>query len=173
MSKIKFKYHVDPIKTKVIKTDKVVTCECCAKETPIYYDGSFYAVDEVEFLCPECISTGKASDKFKGEFQQSHDEVSDKNKIDALCYRTPGYISWQGEHWLAHCDDFCAFVDYVGWKEIAEMGLESEIEDDLTNESHRFDIAVIKQNMKNDGDMQGYLFRCLICGKHRLYVDCS
>jgi len=64
---------------------------------------------------------------------------------------------WQQEYWIAHCDDYCAFVGYVGWKELVEMGIDNEM----------------KECMYNEGSMQGYLFKCLHCGEHFLYVDCD
>jgi hypothetical protein len=168
-----FKYYPDPIKAGDFKTDKTVICDCCERETDVYYNGSFYCTEEVEFLCPRCIKSGEASEKLEGSFQDFYEEINDKSKTDELCHRTPGYAGWQSGNWLAHCDDDCAFVGYVGWKEIVEMGLEAEIEADLTLESHGYDFADIKKHLTNDGSMQGYLFRCLVCGKHRLYADCD
>jgi hypothetical protein len=36
-----------------------------------------------------------------------------------------------------------------------------------------FDLEDVKNDMVNGGGMQGYLFRCLHCGRHFLYVDCD
>ena len=171
---LKFKYHPEPIKTGAFKTDKAVICECCGKETDIYYSNPFFSVEEVEFLCPECIKSGKASEKFDGAFHDSCscDEVDDEEKLNELCARTPGYSGWQQEYWPAHCDDFCAFIGYVGWDEIRQMGIEAEIEEDLPANCD-YPVSVVKQHLRNNGSMQGYLFRCLVCGKHRLHVDCD
>ena len=167
-----FKYHPEPIKTRAFKTDKTVICDCCDSKIDVYYDGPFYSAEEVEFLCPNCIKSGKANEKFDGDFQDcaSCDKVNDKEKLLELCYRTPGYTGWQQEYWLAHCDDYCAFIGYVGWDEIMQMGIETEIEDDLSANSE-YPIPTVKQYLKIDGGMQGYLFRCLVCGKHRLHID--
>lgn len=48
-----FKYHPNPLKTGTFETDKTVICDCCGKETDIYYSGSFYSVEDVEYLCPK------------------------------------------------------------------------------------------------------------------------
>ena len=169
-----FKYHPDPIKTGAFQTDKIVTCECCDKETSVYYSGPFYSVDEVECLCPECIKNGKASDKFDGTFQDesSCDGISDNEKLNELCTRTPGYSGWQQEYWLAHCDDFCAFIDYVGWREIEQMGIAIEIEEDILSNGE-YPISMVKEHLSVNGRLQGYLFRCLNCNKHRLHIDCD
>ena len=167
-----FKYHPEPIKTGAFAMDEVVVCDCCGDETNVYYGGPFYAIEEIEFLCPFCIKSGKASEKFDGAFQDSGccDKVSDNEKLEELCTKTPGYRGWQQEVWLAHCDDYCAFVGYVGWDEIVKMGLEAEIELDLAANGY-FPISEVRQNLENDGSMQGYLFCCLVCGKHRLHID--
>ena len=87
-----FKYHPDPLKTGTFETDKTVICDCCGKETDIYYSGPFYSVEDVEYLCPECIANVKASKKFDGDFIDIYfGEVSDEEKIDELTHRTPSY----------------------------------------------------------------------------------
>ena len=89
----------------------------------------FYSVEDVEYLCPECIANGEASKKFDGDFIDIYfGEVSDEEKIDELTHRTPSYCGWQQEIWVTHCDDFCAFLGYVGAKELKEIGLEEVIE---------------------------------------------
>lgn len=169
---LEFKYHPYPIKTGAFKTDETVICDCCGDKTDVYYNEPFFSVEDDIYLCPACIKSGKASEKFDGEFQDydSCDKVSDKERLNELCTRTPGYCGWQQEYWLAHCDDYCAFIDYVGWNEIKEMGIEKEIEEDINDDSH---FEHIKKYLLNGGDLQGYLFRCLHCGKHRLHTDCS
>ena len=168
-----FKYHINPIETGAFQTDKNVTCDCCGKETSIYYDGPFYSVTDVKYLCPECIASGRAAEKFDGDFQDefSVDKVSDDEKLDELIHRTPGYCGWQQEYWLAHCDDFCAFKGYVLWKDIVKMGLEKEIEETYREELNGIDFNTVKECL--NGSMQGYLFQCLKCKKHFLYIDCD
>ncbi len=168
-----FRYYPDPLGQGDFKNDKEVKCDCCGKKTSIYYSGAFYSVEEVEFLCPWCIASGKAAKKFDGEFVDSCscEEISSSERLDELCSRTPGYTGWQQEAWLACCDDYCAFIGYVGWAEIEEMGLADEIRS--TFRSDNFDLEIVEQHMTNGGDMQGYLFRCLHCGKHHLYVDAT
>ena len=171
----KFKYHPDPIKTGAFLQGAPHICDCCGNQTEIWYESPFYSAENVECLCPECIATGAAAEKFNGEFQDcaSADHVSDREKLIELTERTPGYHGWQQEYWLAHCDDYCAFLGYVGWKELVEMGIDKEIEQNYNSDICGFDLADVKKCMVNDGSMQGYLFRCLHCGTHLLYVDCD
>lgn len=171
-----FKYHPDPIKTGAFSQGEYRKCDCCNESTNIWYSKPFYtAKDGIECLCPNCIANGMAASKFDGEFQnpESTDRVSDPDKLDELIHRTPGYCGWQQEYWIAHCDDYCAFVGYVGWKELVDMGIHGQIEKNYDQNLNGFDIKDVKECMYNEGGMQGYLFRCLHCGEHFLYVDCD
>lgn len=168
----KFRYHPNPIETEVfVKSDVVVICPCCGKETDIYYIGSFYCQQQVENLCPACIASGDAARKFNGEFQDAGylDAVKDPDKLDELVHRTPGYISWQGGYWRAHCDDFCAFIGYVGVKELTERGILNQVlEDEKWDDDAK---EIICNYLHKEGDAVGYLFQCLHCGKYLLWFD--
>ena len=65
MKNITFKYHPDPLKTGSFSQGKAQTCECCGKPAEVWYTGPFYAIDEIECLCPECISSGLAAKKIQ------------------------------------------------------------------------------------------------------------
>ena len=170
-----FKYHPNPIETGAFIQGDLHQCNCCGRMTELWYESPFYSIDDVDCLCPECISNGDAAMKFDGEFQDSCsvDEVSDPAKLDELVYRTPGYHGWQQEYWPAHCDDYCAFIGYVGWAELVEMGIDKEIEEDYKEGDKDWDVEDLKENLINNGSMQGYLFKCLCCEKHILVVDCD
>lgn len=170
-----FKYHPEPLKTGAFNNDKVVVCDCCQKETDIYYTNPFYSVAEIDYLCPGCIKSGKAAEKFDGSFQDeaSCGDVDNRECLDELCYRTPGYCGWQQEYWVSHCGDFASFIGYVGWEEIVEMGLEAEVEKNYNEHDMGFRFEDIKAYMQNNGSMQGYLFKCLKCGEYLIYADCD
>ena len=165
-----FKYHPDPLKTGAFHNDKTMRCQCCGKDTELYYPGRFYSVDEVDYLCPECISSGAAAEKFDGAFQDSEsvDEVSDPAKLDELVHRTPGYCGWQQEYWLAHCDDYCAFMGYYDWAALEHEGLAAEIEETYRGDVCGIEFEWAKEHIQNN---DCYLFMCLHCGKHFIYID--
>lgn len=165
-----FKYHPDPLATGAFSNDKTVICDCCGKETNIYYTNPFYSVKEVNNLCPECIANGAAAKKFDGEFQDSGstDEVIDPAKLDELIHRTPGYCGWQQEYWLAHCDDFCAFMGYRTWGDLEKMGIDKEIEKTYREDICGVDFEAAKEHLQIES---GYLFKCLHCGKHFIIID--
>ena len=170
-----FKYHPDPVKTGAFKTGETRVCGCCGRETDVWYDEPFYAEEDVECICPDCIADGSAAEKFDGTFQDKSNvgSVSDPAMLDELIRRTPGYVGWQQEYWYAHCDDFCEFLGYVGWDELVQMGIDGEIEQTYDQAICGFAIEDVKENLENGGSMQGYLFRCPHCGKHFLYADCD
>ncbi len=171
-----FKYHIDPVETGAFIQGELRECNCCGETTDIWYESPFYTRSrDVDCICPQCIANGSAASKFSGLFQdpESTDEVSDPSKLDELVHRTPGYHGWQQEYWPAHCDDYCAFLGYVGWAELETMGIDKEIEESYSDGVQGLDLNVIKANMVNGGSMQGYLFRCLKCGQYLLLVDCD
>lgn len=170
MSKYIFKYHPAPLKTGALKNDKTVVCDCCGKQTDVYYTAPFYSIETVNYLCPDCISSGAAAKKFNGEFQDPDcvDKVSDPANLDELIHRTPGYCGWQQEYWLAHCDDYCAFLGYPDWDELEKAGLASEIEETYRKDICVIDFADAVKHIRYNGC---YLFRCLHCGKHFIYID--
>ena len=169
-----FRYHPDPLSTGAVKQEKI-TCPVCKRTRAYYYDGPFYSEEEIEKICPWCIKDGTAAYKFDGCFVDipSESEKCDRLKLEELCYRTPSYTAWQQADWPTHCNDFCAFIAYVGWKELEERDLLEELEPDINRliEEYGTSREQFAGWLRNDGDMQGYLFRCLHCRKHRLFCD--
>lgn len=164
-----FRYHPDPLATGSFRElGEAVRCPCCGEGTSVVYRGPFYSVEEVHDLCPGCIASGAAAEKFDGEFQdrESVDEVSDPAKLDELARRTPGYRGWQQEYWRAHCDDFCAYLGAVGYEDLKALGVLEEVMEDLEDWQREG-----VRDLEKGGDVQGYLFRCLCCGKHLLQID--
>lgn len=161
-----FKYHPN-----LYDSDKVIfgegTCQCCGREVAAYI-GGMYTVEDVDCICLDCVASGQAAEKFNGKFVQDAEMVSDLAKREELFRRTPGYISWQGEYWLACCDDYCAYLGDVGTKELEEMGIANDVfaEYDARNE---YESA--RLYLEKCGSMAGYLFRCIHCGKYHLWVD--
>ena len=173
-----FKYHPNPLETGAFQYGDQAICDCCGKETTVYYSSPFYSAADIQFLCPWCIKDGSAAEKFDGIYQdkESIEDIGESGAIpvneavDELTRRTPGHSAWQQERWLAHCKDFCAFIGYVGWTE-----LESKINEfaDLAGdcEISGLNPGELEDRLRNNGSCQGYLFQCLDCKKYRLYAD--
>jgi uncharacterized protein CbrC (UPF0167 family) len=167
-----FRYQPHAYQLGIIKKE-TTHCPCCEQQREYTYTGPFYTVEEVEGICPWCIKDGRAAQKYDAEFQDSGscDEVDSEAYVDELVHRTPGYMGMQQEVWLSHCGDFCAFIGYVGWKEI--VPLKKELKDDLEQikEEYGYTQKELQQYLVKDGSFQGYLFQCLHCKQHRLTVD--
>jgi hypothetical protein len=172
-----FRYHPDPLATGAfLRADPPRTCQCCGKPVSIYYAGPFYAKPDISCLCPDCIASGKAAQKYQGEFQDPlsvEEGVQDPERLEELIYRTPGYRGWQQEYWRAHCGDYCAFLGYVGYRELKQMGIVEQILDDPIWAEWDAEPEELLRSLVNGGGAQGYLFQCLHCGKYLLWSDCD
>ncbi len=143
-------------------------CQCCGNETEVYVS-TMYCNADVNCICMHCVASGKAAEKYDGNFIQDAEKISDKKKVDELFLHTPGYCSWQGEYWLACCDDYCEYLGDVGYAELKEMNLLCLIDEYKENEGMDFD----NKWLEKGGSLAGYLFRCIHCGRYRLNVDCD
>ena len=167
-----FRYHPNPLETGAFEesADGVV-CDCCGKTTHIFYTAPFYAVEDIAYLCPECIANGEAARKYDGSFQDDFsvdDGVDDPEKLDELIHRTPGYSGWQQEYWRAHCGDYCAYLGRVGARELRALGVLDEVLDAPMWDDEQKEMI---QESVNGGHLQCYLFQCLHCGKHLVWMD--
>jgi uncharacterized protein len=106
-----FRYHPDPLASGAIEPSELA-CECCGQSRGFVYRGSIYSRHRLETICPWCIADGAAHAKFDAGFS---DEVGlsianiAPHIIDEIVHRTPGYLCWQDEVWLTHCNDACEF----------------------------------------------------------------
>ena len=90
-------------------------------------------MEDIEYLCPECIASGEAARKYDGSFQDDcsvDDGVENPAQLDELIHRTPGYSGWQQEYWRAHCGDYCAYLGHVGARELRALGVLEDVLDD-------------------------------------------
>ncbi len=95
--------------------------------------------------------------------------------LEEVSQRTPGFSGWQQEHWLYHCSDATAYLGRVGWDEVKDRpdalaSLRTELMD-LGVTAMQADEQI--RWLSRDGDLTGYLFRCLHCGTHLAYSDAS
>ena len=144
-------------------------CRRCGEHAQYYCD-RMYAEEDPGRVCPECVASGAAARKFGGVFVKDAQGISGgSDRRDELFRRAPGYRSFEGEAWLAHCDDYCAFIGHVGVKELARMGIADEVFGDYEKTEGAWE--GVREYLAKDGSPAGYLFRCLHCGKYRLQAD--
>lgn len=168
-AEIHFRYHPEPLKTGAFFEGAVV-CSCCHKQTPVFYETPFYAREDDLCFCPACIASGEAAARFDGCFTAPDccDDIGDEEKHREICYRTPGYRGIQQEHWIAHCGDYCAYLGEIDYRDLTPELL-AEFKETWNDRPQRWDLKDVCGSLGLQFD--GYLFRCLHCGKHLLYAQ--
>ena len=171
-----FRYHPDPIRTGAVKRSDVV-CVCCGKTRGFIYTASVYCRQELnEQLCPWCIASGEAAERFEAVFSDGVPLIEAKvpaEIVEEVTKRTPGFVSWQQENWLAHCGDACAFHGYAA-KEDLEL-ISSEVKARFLKESYLDESKWqnIKKHYEPAGDPAIYKFVCRHCQSVLLGMDFS
>lgn len=170
-----FRYHPNPILTgMVVESSKV--CVCCSQYRGFIYIGPVYARgDHEESLCPWCIADGSAAQKLDASFADDRPlqqaKVSDA-VVKTVSRQTPGYISWQTDEWLSHCDDAAAYCGDASAQDVASM---------LPSEKFRFlakykldedEWEEIRPSYSAGGDPGIYKFQCIHCGEVLFGMDC-
>lgn len=136
-----FRYHPFPVYTKAI-TLQPITCPVCGQASEYSYAFVTDSPNEDEGerevqVCPWCLHGGAAARHFPGIVltdPPAAPEIGDAAR-DELAHRTPGYASFQEKEWPVHHQDYCAFIGYVGWREIAPYA--GELATDLARLRHQ------------------------------------
>ena len=171
MDKIKFKYHPNIYEDDILVHENCV-CQCCGKQVDEYIE-HIYSSEDVECICLYCVNDGTAAKKYDAEFVADADPVSDPEKTDELFHRTPGYLAWQDDYWIACCDDYCQYLGRVGIAELNDMGIKDEVLEEYAQRDDAYPLEDVEEYMYKDGDMSGYLFQCIHCRKYHLWVDAN
>ena len=148
MEKITFKYHPN-----IYEEDILVhgngTCQCCGKSVSEYIE-HLYASEDVDCICLQCVSDGSAAEKFDAEFIADAEPVSDPKKTDELFHRTPGYLGWQDDYWLACCDDYCQYLGRVGNAELEELGIRDEVLQEYAQREDAYPLEDIEKMLRGE-----------------------
>ena len=172
----RFRYHPDPVATGSIEPCDAA-CPACGRLRGFRYVGPVYAVEELDdALCPWCIADGTAAARYDAELTDVGWGVPDDvpaSVTDEIAHRTPGFHSWQQDHWLYHCGDGCAFLGAAGRSELEEH---ADALAALRREAASFgwddhQITAYLASLTKGGSPTAYLFRCLVCGTHLAYSD--
>lgn len=172
----RFKYHPEPTKTGSIVPSTQV-CPVCGESRGFAYSGIPYGVKEVEHICPWCIATGLAHERFGVEFTDiagvggyGQWEKVPQEVAEEVAFRTPGFAGCQQERWFTHCGDAAEFLGPMSKAELERMGPEA--------------IEAVLRGCEQEGVNWGffsklaqrhkataYLFRCHRCGQLGGYFD--
>jgi uncharacterized protein CbrC (UPF0167 family) len=170
-----FKYHPFPLGTGSIEASDAV-CECCGQARGYAYAAAVYATQSVDVVCPWCIADGSLGRKFDATLVDDHPLLSAGLAtaiVDEVTRRTPGYISWQQESWIACCDDACEFhgdAPRSDMRGLDESGLASlSAESGFSVE----DLRSIIRHYEPGGSPAFYKFVCRHCRGVRYNGDCD
>lgn len=168
-----FKYHKDPVGSEVFEKYSG-ECPVCSKAQGWKYVGPYYCYEDVENICPWCISSGAAYKKYALSFvdEQGPEKLDDDAKLDELIHRTPGYFSAQGDPWPAHCNDFCKLLGKTSWVEIEPLlsELERDVQTTLENNGLTYE-EMVSELKRPHSPLWAHMFVCNKCGKHRFVAD--
>lgn len=169
-----FRYHPNPLATGAVVA-RDITCVCCHRPRSHVYVGPVYAASDFsEQICPWCIASGAATRTLQAEFSDPSSLAADgvpSETIAEVTQRTPGYVSWQGSEWLAHCSDACAFLGDASIQDIAAAGTTTVEDWCTTNRQERSGWHTATDGYVPGGQPAFYKFQCLNCGQVRLGWD--
>jgi uncharacterized protein CbrC (UPF0167 family) len=116
-------------------------------------------------VCPVCgESRGFAYDGIPYGSKEIEEEVA---------FRTPGFASWQQEHWYTHCGDAAEFLGPMGKEELEQTGTEAieVVREESGKQGADWQYYFSKLDRKFTAT--AYLFRCRHCGRLGGYSDCQ
>ncbi|GGF30955.1 UPF0167 protein [Marmoricola endophyticus] len=164
-----FTYHPDPVASgSVVPSD--AACESCERTRGHLYVGPIFGVADIEELCPWCIADGSAAARHDLEFTDDGDAALrgvPAEVREEILHRTPGVSTWQSPRWLTHCGDAAVYLTIAGARELRST---PGAVDSLV--AAGWDETDVDQ-MRADGDLSAYLFRCRHCGTGLAYADMS
>jgi uncharacterized protein CbrC (UPF0167 family) len=132
------------------------------------YAGAVYAIEEVASVCPWCIDDGNLERKYDATLNDGHPlrlAGLPSEVIREVTRRTPGYVSWQQDSWIACCNDACEFHGDAPADEIRaldEVGVAA-----LSSESGFSveDLREIIRHYEPGGSPAFYKFVCRHCSR--------
>jgi uncharacterized protein CbrC (UPF0167 family) len=149
----------------------------CGESRGYIYTGPVYCEEELDDeICPWCIKDGSAHDEFDATFvdDSAFSEDVPFDVAEEITERTPGFSSWQTEQWPACCGDATAFLQPAGIKELRrEQELEGIAMGHIVHEMEISGGAArqLLDSLDRDKGPTAYLFQCLKCDRHHLYID--
>ena len=93
--------------------------------------------------------------------------------IRSVCERTPGYVAWQSELWLVHCNDACEYHGHASRSDIIEASTETVQSWMETNGMTFSDWEYYTDGYHPDGAIAFYRFVCRHCGVILFHWDMS
>lgn len=170
-----FRHHPDPVATGNV-APSTATCRVCQQARGyVYLRDAIHAGrgDYSEQICPWCIADGSAASALNVAFACCLDingSVPDV-ALEELSLRTPGYVSFQGEAWLAHCNDVCRFLGDATLEQVAQASAASIAAWCAANDADEAVWRDLASDYAPGADIGFYTFECLHCGLIQFHID--
>ncbi len=168
-----FPYFRDPVGEGVLKPGDGV-CAACGRARGWVY------LDYGRFLCPWCIADGTAAAKFDCSFNDASYfgapvgtvprlPLGDEREVEQ---RTPGFNTWQGNHWVQCCGRACVYLGEASAEDLAGRWAAAvpSITEYVPGWSEEDKAELIRTITKGRGPC-AYAFECRVCGGLRGYWD--
>ncbi|WP_151549647.1 MULTISPECIES: CbrC family protein [Corynebacterium] len=126
-----FRYHPDPVITGAIVRNEEAECPCCERTTGWAYVYRPYALERVENLCPWCIASGAAAEKYDARFVPTAPDGMPPERAEELIKRTPSFASFQEEQWQSADGDACQFLGVATAAQLESLSPEEREESGL------------------------------------------
>jgi uncharacterized protein CbrC (UPF0167 family) len=181
----RFPYFADPAAEGILKR-RADPCPCCGLARGWIYTGPIYgAAGHPKFVCPWCIADGSAAAKFGCVFNDAGylgrprppvgpDIRLPPDEQQAIERRTPGFTTWQGNHWMDCCGHACIYLGEASAEDLAGRWAAAvpSILEELTEwiEDRR---AKLIRGIRKGGGPCAYVFQCQRCRGLRGYWDMS
>jgi len=176
-----FPLFPDPVSEDVIE-QSTAACGVCGRRRGFLYTGPHYggsaATDDLR-ICPWCISGGTAAGEGitfnDATIYPYFDSTPQMNAGDQALVeqRTPGFVTWQGNHWLMCCGRACVYLgeakpaDLKGrWEVVVRSMFEAE-------GRSKQEIDEFIESMSQAEITSVYVFECQVCRSPQAYWDCD
>ena len=175
-----FPLFPDPTRERVFKKT-TGPCGVCKQSRGVLYDGPIYgpAPASDTQVCPWCIASGDAG-KLGAVFNDasvysSQSEPARLNPADREIVekRTPGFITWQGNHWVMCCGRACVYLGEADAKDLQGRWAEAVPSMFVGFDYPPDEIAETVASVRREGSPAAYVFQCQVCSKFQGYWDCD
>jgi uncharacterized protein len=155
------------------------SCDICRQSRGIRYTGPRYSTETDDLnICPWCIADGSAAarditfnDATIYPYLDSTPQMSPEDRA-MVTGRTPGFTTWQGNHWLMHCGRACIYLGEARSGDLQDRwaaATPSLFEDENRSQEEIDDIVA----SIGHGHCCAYIFQCQVCRVLRGYWDCD
>lgn len=175
-----FPLFPDPVREKVFESTRE-PCAVCGQARGTLYTGPQYAVGGRIKVCPWCIADGSAAKQgrsFNDGSIYSHDDsipqlsAADRDLVE---HRTPGFTTWQENHWMACCGRAAIYVGEADAEDL--RGRWASAVPSLWNDAQpgwaEKDKAGFIDRVERGESPAVYVFKCQVCAKLQAYWDCD